>query len=377
MGFGAGALVLVLSVFNGFEGLVKSLYSSFYPDVRITPANGRFLTLGPEQLRQLQQLPAVAAVSLVIQEKAHLQHGDYRTNAIIKGVDERYSSVSDVESYVVAGQFAIGQADKPGAVLGAGLEMALNFRPDRSLIPLTVYLPKRGISPEAGPLAAISTGTLYGTGTFAIQQEFDNNYLITHIDFLRAMLGLNPNEYSAVELKLTNVAQEEQVMAQLQQLLGSNYVIENRYQQNRSLFKVMRLEKWAIYAILTLLLIMAAFNMVGCITMLVLEKSQDIQVLQAIGASPAFIRRLFLTEGLLLATVGSVGGIALALLFAWGQVTFKWIPLQGSFVIDYYPVKVLPTDLLLVAVTVVVIALAASWLPAAGAARRSISLRGQ
>ena len=377
MAFGTAALVLVLSVFNGFEGLVKTLYASFYPDLRITAQEGRFLSLTAAQLEKIRSVKGVTALSLVVQEKAHLQFGDYRANAIVKGVDNRYAIVSGIEKYMVAGRYHIGDATQPTAVVGVGLEQALNFQADRSVQPLTVHLPKRGVALNADPLSSIRTGNIYGAGTFAVQQEFDNGYLLTHIDFLREMIGLRGDEYSAVEIKLSNVAAEKVVIASVQNMLGKSYRIESRYEQNRSLYEVMRLEKWVIYIILMLLMILAAFNMVGSLTMLVLEKSADIQILQAMGASASFIRLLFLAEGILLASIGALAGAILSLLLVWMQTTFKIIPLQGSFVIDYYPVKVILTDLLLVMISVLSIAVLAAWMPAARAARARISLRGQ
>ncbi|MFZ9718868.1 MAG: ABC transporter permease [Chitinophagaceae bacterium] len=377
MAFGTAALVLVLSVFNGFEGLVKTLYASFYPDLRISAENSRFLVLNEKQLAAIQNLKGVSAVSLVVQEKAHLQFGDYRANAILKGVDDSYAAVSGISNYIVAGKYATGDSLHPAAVLGVGLEQALNIQADRSLRPLTVYLPKRGVALSADPMTSLRIGQLNSSGTFAIQQEFDNNYVITHIDFLRQMIGLSPNEYSFVEIKLQSRTAEQEVLTSLRSILGNAYRVETRYEQNRSLFEVMRLEKWVIYAILMLLMLLASFNIVGSLTMLVLEKSTDIQILQSMGASQAFIRQLFLTEGLVLASIGAAAGTLLSFLLVWLQTTFKIIPLQGSFVIDYYPMKVMASDLLLVAASVIVIALLAAWVPSSRAARAGISLRGQ
>lgn len=377
MAFGTAALVLVLSVFNGFEGLVKTLYASFYPDLRISAENSRFLVLNEKQLAAIQNLKGVSAVSLVVQEKAHLQFGDYRTNAVVKGVDDGYAAVSGISNYIVAGKYATGDSLQPAAVLGVGIEQALNIQADRSLRPLTVYLPKRGVALSADPMTSIRIGQLNSSGTFAIQQEFDNNYVITHIDFLRQMIGLSPQEYSFVEIKLQSRTAEQEVLTSLRSMLGNAYRVETRYEQNSSLFEVMRLEKWVIYAILMLLMFLASFNMVGSLTILVLEKSTDIQILQSMGASPAFIRQLFLTEGLVLASIGAAAGTLVSLLLVWLQTTFKMIPLQGSFVIDYYPVKVIGSDLLLVAFSVIVIAMLAAWVPSSRAARAGISLRGQ
>ena len=376
MAVGTAALVVVLSIFNGFEGLVKTLYSSFYPDVRITAEQQKIMLLDDATLAKIRVLTNVTAVSMVVEENVHLQNGDYRTNAVIKGVDENYNKASGVSSMITNGQFETGSVETPALVLGVGIENALNLLSDRAINPVTAYLPKRGVT-SSNPLEAISTVNLQPTGSFSIQQDFDNKYVITNIDILKEMLGLKANEYSSAEIKLANVKDEETTIAALQQLLGKGYLVENRYQQNRSLFAVMQLEKWAIYGILSLILVIASFNMIGALTMLVLEKEQDIQILQAMGGGRKFIQKIFLTEGVLLALTGSIIGIILALIFSYLQVTFKLIPLSGSFVIDYYPVKILLTDILLVVVTVIVIGLVASWVPSVKAARQKVSLRAQ
>ncbi len=377
MAVGTAALVVVLSIFNGFEGLVKTLYSSFYPDIRITSAHQKVMLLDSSMLHKIRLLNNIEAVSMVAEENVHLQNGEYKTNAVIKGVDDNYSKVSGVPERVVNGKFETGTDEQPKLVLGSGIENALSLLSDRALTPVTAYLPKKGVEFSDNPMDAISTVNLQPAGSFSIQQDFDNKYVITNLTILKQMLGLKSNEYSSAEIKLKVPSAEKEVIASVQQLLGNNYLVENRYQQNRSLFAVMQMEKWAIYGILSLILIIAAFNMIGALTMLVLEKEQDIQILQAIGAGKSFIQKIFLTEGVLLALTGSLIGIILALVFCYLQVTFKIIPLQGSFVIDYYPVKIFMTDLLLVIATVFVIGLLASWVPSAKAARQKVSLRAQ
>lgn len=377
MAVGTAALIIVLSIFNGFEGLVKELYASFYPDVRITAQNSNRLLVDSATLQRLQAVPGVAAYSCVIETNAHLQYNDYRVNAVLKGVDAAYLQVADVARYVGRGAFEVGTADAPALVVGLGIENALNMMSDRSLDPIILYLPRKGASLSADPLDAISTFPFQPSGTFSIQQDFDNKYVISNINAVRMLAGWEPHAVSAIEIKLQQGIAEKNVLSQLNEIGKGAWRVENRYQQNRSLFAVMQIEKWAIYAILSLILIIAAFNMIGALTMLVLEKEQDIQILKALGATDGLIRRIFLTEGALLALSGSTLGAGGALLFSYLQVRLKLIPLQGSFVIDYYPVQVLGTDLLLVGATVVLIALLASWVPAGKAAKRRLALKAQ
>ncbi len=377
MAVGTAALVIVLSIFNGFEGLVKNLYSSFYPDIRITAATEKILVLDAAAIQKIKGLTGVDAFCLVAEENAHIQNGEFRTNAVLKGVDDAFTKVSGVDNHLSNGTYELGTEDEPSIVLGSGIENALNLMSDRAITPVTIYLPKRGTASTSNPLESISTVNLQPRGAFSIQQDFDNKYVITNLALVKQMVGLTANEYTSAEIKLKNPSTEKEFIKDLEQLLGKNYLVENRYQQNRSLFSVMQLEKWAIYGILCLILIVAAFNMIGALTMLVLEKQQDVQILKAMGATSSFIQRIFLSEGILLAMVGSILGIALALLFCLLQVTFKIIPLEGSFVIDYYPVKVFASDLLLVLATVLFISIIASWVPSAKAARQKLSLKAQ
>ena len=371
------AFIVLLSVFNGFEGLVKSLYSSFYTDLRIIPKEGKRLTLSAEQLKQIARVPGLKAYSLVVEEKTLLQNGDVQTIVFLKGVDENYPLVSGVAQNMIRGTFDPGTADEPAIILGSGIENALALYAGRSIYPVTAYLFKPGINTNViDPLQAFAAENMNPVGTFFIQQDIDNKYALTNVGFMKRMLGLKEAEYSSVELSLVRVSDEESVQEELQSILPGNYLVQTRYQQNPSLYNVMTLEKWAIYGILTLMLVVAAFTMVGALTMLVLEKQKDIEVLKAMGAPNRLVQSIFLTEGILLAGIGVVGGILLALLICWAQVNYKLIAIEGgTFLIDYYPVKLVPRDFLLVVMTVMVIALTASWFPSRKAGLQPVHLR--
>lgn len=374
---GAASLILVLSVFNGFEDLVKSLYTSFYPDIKITPVAGKTLTLTAEQLKKLTAVNGVNALSLVAEDKGILENGDIWAPAYLKGVDNNFTRVSGVAGKLESGMFDLGTADHPRAVLGAGLEYTLRIQADRELLPLGVYLFRRGSTDySVDPMASMNHEAMATSGVFRIQQDFDDHYVITNMTFVKRMIGLGPEEYSSAELSVTDPALAISVKQAITQLLGKGYTVQTRYEQNQNLYNVMKTEKWVIYVVLTLILIVAAFNMVGSLTMLVWEKQKDIHVLKALGASDGMIQRIFLSEGLLLALMGGVGGILLAVITCALQIRYKLIPLQGgSFLIDYYPVKLVATDFLLVLSTIGIVGLLASWLPARKAAAQPISLK--
>jgi len=378
MVIGTSALILVLSVFNGFEGLVKSLYSSFYTDIRVSPSVGKTMRVSAQQLDQLRGLGDVRNFSLVVEEKALLQNGEDQSVIVLKGVDENYRYVSGVPDHLIYGNYDLGNDSVPKLIVGGGVEGALRIQAGQNIFPLQIYLPRKGEREQLNPIEDIRHDTINTSDAFLIQQEFDNKYGITNIGFVKASIGLADDEYGGVEIALTDPSAAAEVKKQVQRIFGAEYLVQNKYEQNRSLYSVMNLERWAIYGILCLILVVAAFNMIGALTMLVLEKQKDISVLHALGASRSFIQRVFLTEGLLLALIGGGIGMVLALLIGWLQIKFHLIPLKGgSFLIDYFPVKLKWTDFLLVAATVFVIALIAAWVPARKAARQEFSLRSE
>jgi lipoprotein-releasing system permease protein len=376
--FATACQILVLSVFNGFEGLVKSLYSSFYTDIKITPATGKTFTLSQAQINSINKQPSIFAISLIAEEKALLQNEDLQSMVYLKGVDSNYINVSGVAAKTIEGKFDMGTAAEPGIVAGYGVQNAaginVNGRLENSN--LTIILPKKGKVSVSDPMESLSEGNAKATGVFSIQQDFDNKYALTNIDFVKQQMGFAANEYSACEIKLKEGASLETAQLQLQQALGANYKVLNKYEQNQSLYSTMKLEKWVIYAVLTLILLIAAFNMISALTMLVLEKQKDISVLQSMGANKSMVLKIFLSEGLLLGSIGTIAGILLALIICFLQVKFKLVKLEGgSFLIDYFPVQLAAADFILVAATATFIAFMASWFPARKAANQAIELR--
>ena len=375
---GTAALVLMLGVFNGLEGLVKSLYSSFYSEMNISAAHGKTITVTNDQLKKLRGLGGIKNFSLVAEEKGLLQNGSYLSVVILKGVDENYRYVTGVADHLIRGNYDLGTLDDPQLILGAGVENAVGVQTDRNLLSLMIYLPKRNSSELIDPSQNISADSISTKGTFVIQQDFDNKYAITNLDFVKRMLGLQPAQYSGIEISLKNASDAEDMRIDLQKIFGSNYKVQTRYEQNQSLYSIMRAEKWVIYAVLVLIMVIFSFTLVSSLTMLVIEKEKDISVLHALGGNRNFIQRIFLSAGLLLTFIGAGVGILLALLIAWLQINYKLIPLSGeSFLIDYYPVTLKIGDLLLVAITVIVIALLASWIPSRKAALNEFSLRSE
>jgi lipoprotein-releasing system permease protein len=369
---GSAALIIVLSVFNGFEDLVKGLYADFYADMRIIPARGKTFHISGEQIQQVKNTKGVAVISFVAEEKAMLNNESI-VPATVKGVDENYTSINKINTHIPRGRFELGTASEPKLVVGAGIENGTGIDVERQTEPATIFLPNKNaarLTSEDG----LNSFSVMPAGTFMVQQDFDNKYVFSNLGFVKYMLNMSPDEFSAIEMKLSGDV--DAVKKQLQKILGKDFIVESRYEQNRSLYAVMQVEKWVIYGILSLILMVAAFNMIGALTMIVLEKQKDIAVLKAMGADDRMVQNIFLSEGILLASIGGGAGIILASIICWVQLQFKIIKLGGNtFIIDYYPVKMVATDYVLVLATVGLIAILASWIPSKKASGQFFSLK--
>ncbi|MDP3393172.1 FtsX-like permease family protein [Sediminibacterium sp.] len=368
---GTASLIIILSVFNGFEDLVKGLYGDFYPAYKVVPVKGKTFELSSVQASQLKGIKDIKAYSFVAEEKALLT-GAYQTIVTIKGVENNYTQVNPIQQYIRRGSFELGNANIPGIVMGGGIENAAGINTEKVFEAATLYFPNRSGNLLTGD--GLNSFSVIPSGAFIVQQEFDNKYAFTNLAFVQYMLGLKPNEYSAIEINAKE--NNSNLVKQLQTVLGNQVQIQTRYQQNAALYSVMQLEKWVIYGILSLILVVAAFNMIGALSMLVLEKQKDIAVLRALGASSNRIRNIFLLEGLLLATIGAGAGIVLGGGICWVQEQFHLIKLGGStFIIDYYPVKTLPLDFILVLLTVTAISFTAAWVTAQKTSAQPFELR--
>lgn len=373
MGFGTMALILVLSVFNGFEGLVISLYHAFNPDVQVTATAGKVFSLDEQTIAKISALNEVQHVAQALEENVILKYKDHEYIASIKGVDREYEQVTGVQKKMVDGKFVLSENGINYAVLGAGVAGSLLIDVENTLQTIQVYLPRRGKETMSlDPSQAFIKKNIQPAGVFSIQQEFDSKYMLVPLDFVRELLNYE-TEVSTLEIKLKANADVEAAKQKLGKILGEKFSVKDRYEQNKFLYRVMRMEKWAVYAILSLILVIAAFNIIGSLSMLVIEKTKDIAILKTMGADNGMIRKIFLLEGLLTSLTGSLIGAIVAVVLCAVQIQFEVIKLQGSgtFVIDAYPVEMQGQDFLLVAATVIVIAVATSWLPAQRAASRS------
>lgn len=370
------ALIVVLSVFNGFEDLVQHLYADFHADITVLPAKGKWMKADSSLLARIQSFPGVEAAEPVLEERAILvQEGD-RSIVKLKGVGPGYTGVSGVPRNMVRGQFALGNTDQPALCLGYVVEGNLRIIAGQTLAPVTVYLPNRLASNPADALSAFHSANAFASGSFSIQQDFDNGYAFTNLGFMRYMLDAQPSDASGLELAVAAQYNPEQVSAGLQRKLGKSFVVKTRYQQNSALFSAMKIEKLIIFFVAFLILLIAAFNIISSLSMIVLEKQRDISILMAMGMDRRRISNLFLKLAAVMGFTGGAIGFLAGTAICLGQRHFHWVKLGAdSFIIDYYPVQLRAADYLGVGVVIAAIALIAGFLPARRASFIPVSLR--
>ena len=357
------ALVIVLSVFNGFDSLIKSMFSNFDPDIKITPAQGKVLEPQSDKIKSVLQLSCIDVSCETLEENVLLEYDKHMNPGIIKGVPEQYRQLTGIDTLVINGTFTLNDPHRPMAVVGSGLAYYLSVNVN-FVSPIFIYVPKRNGRISMNPERAFSKSYIYPSGVFAVQQEIDTRYMLVPLDFARKVLEYS-TQASAIEIKLKPGNDADKIRAEMGQMLGPEYVVRTQYQQHELLYKVMKSEKFAIYLILTFILLIGSFNMIGSLAMLIIDKKDDIKTLSHIGLSKQGIRRIFASEGRLISIGGALAGLLLGFVVCWLQQTYGFLKLDsmGSFVISDYPVKMMWTDFVLVLVTVVGIGLLASWYP--------------
>lgn len=360
---GTMALIVILSVFNGFDNLVQSLFNSFDPDIKITIKEGKTFSSGAERIQNLKKLKGVLYMSEIIEENALLKYDDRQYIVTVKGVSDEFINMSGIDSMIIDGKFILKENKNNYAVIGQGvalnLAVGLNF-----ITPINIYVPKRTQKVSLNPEKAFSRKYIFPSGIFAIQQDFDSRYIIVPIDFARDLLDYS-NEVSAIELKLDPVFNKDKIQEEIKKHLGTGYEVKNRFEQQELLYKIMKSEKWAIFLILTFILIIASFNIIGSLTMLIIEKKKDIHTLRSLGTSLPVLRKIFLFEGWMISVLGAILGLMTGTIICWIQQHFGLIKIQGSesFVIDTYPVYMELPDFVYVFVTVFFIGYLAAWYP--------------
>jgi lipoprotein-releasing system permease protein len=379
MGVGAFALIVVLSVFNGFEGLVLSLYGSFYPDIQITTAEGKRFESDTTLEKKILQLSSVYALSRTIEESAYLEYGGQAQIGTIKGVDEKYTSVTSVNEYVRSGKFELRDSVFNYAITGANIAYALNINPVSGSEALRITVPRRGVRNAMVPEDAFSTADVLPSGIFSIQQEFDSKYVFIPIALAQELTG-SENEVSAYEIKIKPNQSLGAAKEEIAKLCGRGLLVRDRFEQKQELYRIMKIERWAVFAILSFIMLIISFNIIGSLSMLVIEKQRDISILRTMGATPQLIQKIFLLNGILNATIGAFAGVLLGYAVGLAQQKFGFVKLTdggGTFVIDAYPVAFNFIDFAATFGVVVFISLLASYFPAKRSASNKLSFQAE
>lgn len=370
---GTLALVIVLSIFNGFSDLITSFFSSFDPDLKITPAEGKMFDPQQQEIQRIKNHPDVIHYAEIIEDVVLLKYGNQVYPAIMKGVPDNYRQYTSIDSLIIDGEFFLEKDGINYTAVGQGVAFYLGLRPAFPE-PLQVYVPKKGNQTLINPARAVSQGLVYPSGVFAVLEEIDSKYIIVSHSFA-ARLFESGTQISSIELGIKPDSNIKKIQKEIEKNLGNVFHVKTKYQQHDLVYKTMQSEKWAAYLILIFILIIASFNILGSLSMLIIDKKEDIMILQSMGATSKTIRMIFLFEGWLISLVGAVTGTLLGLLLCWVQITFGIIslPSNGSFLISAYPVRVVFSDILIILVVVLFIGFLASWYPVKYISKKSFS----
>jgi len=359
------ALIIVLSVFGGFERLVISLFNAFNPDMAITLKEGKTFDSGLIPEDRMRKIPGVKYLAEVIEENALVKYKDKQYIATIKGVGEDYAGMCGLDTMMSEGSFKLQDGNRDFAVLGYGVAYFLGANLDDYTNPISIYVPRRNASFSGAFENAFNNDVIFPSGFFSVQQDFDVKYVILPLRFVKKLLDYN-KQITGIEIGITKGADAEKIQQQIAKLVGNKFYVKNRYQQQAILYEIMRSEKWAIFLILTFILIIATFNVIGSLSMLILDKKRDIAILQCLGASQTKVKRIFLTEGMLVAFIGAAGGLILGGITCFLQQKFGFVQLgsaNSTFVVSAYPVHMQVTDFIFVFLTVIIIGAIATWYP--------------
>ena len=373
MAVGTAALIIILSVYNGFDSLIRSMMSNVEPDLLITPATGKTFVPDDSTFDWIYDQPSVKNMCCVLEEQVFISYDGKQSLARAKGVDWVYEEESPLKDHMRDGEFKLHRGDVPLAAVGVGLAYELGISP-RFLSPVEIYFPTRtGRISLANPAASIESVRVYPSGLFSVNNDVDAELLIVPIEKMQELLEYE-DEVSAVEIRLTEDSPKDELKRLQKEIgarLGPGFRVKDRFQQNESLYKMMKYEKAAIFMILIFVIIIIAFNIFGSLTMLIIEKKEDIRTLRSMGAPDSLIRKIFVLEGWFISLAGLAGGLVIGVGFAALQQAFGIIKMPGHFVVQAYPIILSWSDILLTAVGVAVIGYLIALLPVALHSRKS------
>ena len=367
MAIGTAALIIILSVYNGFDSLIRSMMSNVEPDLMITPSTGKVFVPEGEVYDWIYEQPCVLNMSCVLQEQVFISYDGKQSLAKAKGVDWVYEDESPIRDHLIEGEFKLHRGDVPLAAVGGALAYELGLSP-RFLSGIEIYYPARTRKlSAANPMASVESIKVWPSCTFTLSNDIDGELMILPIEKMRELLEYD-DEVSAVEIRLadgTDKKELQRLQKEITDRLGSGFEVKDRFQQNESLYKMMKYEKAAIFMILIFVIIIISFNIFGSLSMLIIEKKSDIATLQYLGAQDKLIRRIFILEGWMISLVGLAAGLIVGIGFALVQQYFGFIKMPGHFVVQAYPIILSWSDILMTCAGVAIVGYLIALLPVA------------
>ncbi len=349
MAIGTAALIIILSVYNGFDELVKSTLSNVEPDILVSPVKGKVFVPQQEDLDKIAALPGVKRYYKVLEENVFVDYDEHQGVARAKGVDEAYEAESPLLEHMTAGEFSLHKGQVPQMVAGAGLAYKMGMNP-AFLSSATIFFPARDRNFSlSNPAASIESVSMRPSGIFTVNQQIDEELMIMPLDQTRQLLGYD-EEVSGIEVRMidgTTKKDLRKAINGIKEIMGADFKVLDRFRQNTSLYKMMRYEKAAIFLILIFIIIIIAFNIFGSLTMLIIEKKDDIETFRSLGATDKMLRKTFTLEGWLISLLGLAAGLVIGVGFALLQQQFGFIKMPGNFLVNAYPVIVQWSDILL------------------------------
>ena len=370
---GSAALIIVLSVFNGLEDLIRKIYSSFDPDLKITVVEGKSFETDTEFMNRIRRMPGVAVVSEVIEDNALLRYNDRQMVVKVKGVSENFFQQNDIDKSLVEGSSELIYEDTYYALIGRGVQYQLSIRPSNQFVPMQFLYPRNVKFNPLNPEGSFNSLNITPGGVFAIERQYDDAYVFVPLNFAEELLEYGRRR-TALEIKVEQGYKIEQVKRSLQELLGAKFKVQNSDEQHTSLLRAVKVEKLFVFITFAFILFIASLNIFFSLSMLVIDKKKDIAVLASMGATANTIRNIFLMEGALVAFIGAAYGLTLGMLICNLQQTFGLVSMgMATSVVEAYPVKMEVEDFIFTGVAIVVITLLVSIRPARRAAAMSVT----
>jgi lipoprotein-releasing system permease protein len=352
---------VILSAMNGLTGTVADLYNAFEPDIKITAARGKYFKADGAFVARLRAVKGVEIISQTLSDKALIKNGDRQSLVSVRGIDDNFNKITKIDSAIVEGKYILNDTEKPTILLGRGIANQLEVSMSAFANELSLFSPGRGKSEGINPMDNMNQVYCSPSGIFSLNDEFDYSYVFVTLGTAKRLFD-SPDKISSIEILCTR-GEKEKTQELLQAELGPDFVVRNRYQLNDTLFKSLETEKLATFIILAFILVIATFNIIGALTMLIIEKRKDIKTLHSMGASLNLIRNIFMREGLLISGIGAVLGLLLGLLVCWIQIQFHLVKFGDDFIVPYYPIDLQLKDFVWIFGLIMLIAFLAALYP--------------